>query len=77
MIPPAGSLTNGRHRVYPFNELKKEGDSVSVPCDPRDPHKVRRIRDAAYRFAQYNGIRLATRLHDDGITVYYVVGARQ
>lgn len=63
MIPPPGS---GRKRRYAFNLLKKYGDNIFIETDY--PHSV---RDAAYKYAKYQKINVATREEKGGVRVYH------
>lgn len=68
IIPPSGT---GRKRKYNFQTLKKYGDSVFIRTD--DVHAV---RDAAFKYAKYNNIKVATRAKTGGVRVYHAGPAK-
>lgn len=56
----------GKSNKYDFRELKEYGDSVFVSTQ-----KIHSVRDAAYKFAKYNGFIVATRTEPGGVRVYH------
>ena len=66
LIPPPAY---GLSRKYDFNLLKKYGDSVFIKYG-KYPNS-HSIRDAAYKYAEYNNIRIATRKEKDGVRAYH------
>lgn len=63
IIPPSGS---GRKRKYNFRVLKEYGDSLFIRTD-----NIHAVRDAAFKFAKYNGIKVVTRAKTGGVRVYH------
>ena len=63
MIPPLGL---GRKRKYHFERLKEYGDSVFIRTD-----NIHSVRDAAFKYAKYNNIKVVTRAKTGGVRVYH------
>lgn len=62
-IPPP---QKNRHSLYDFDSLKEYGDSVYIKTDSSP-----KVRDAAYKYGKYHGIKLVTRKEAEGVRVYH------
>ena len=72
IIPEKGSmLGSDKFSKYCFDNLGEYGDSTFVDCDVSNKREIHRIRDAAYKFGKYHGIKIATRMSTTGLIVYH------
>lgn len=65
--PPKYGLSN---KKYEFCNLKNYGDNVFVETE-----NFHGVRDAAYKYAKYNGFSVATRTEPGGLRVYHAGSA--
>lgn len=68
IIPPARTGLNLKR--YEFDKLKDKeyGENIFIPAKTK--REIHAIRDAAYKYATYNKIKLCTRTVDGGVNVY-------
>lgn len=61
----------GKFNKYGFHKLKVYGDSLFIKTED-----IKKVREAAYKYAKYNEIKLVTRMEKNGVRVYFAEGKK-